>query len=220
MTTPSHPRRATLKAPRRATLKAFGLSLGLIAVLAACSSVKDSIGLNKRAPDEFSVVSKAPLILPPDYNLRPPKPGAPRPTELAPVSEARAAVFGNKGGTATRRPKTAQEKIMAALRQNAEPSKPKSVGEIAMLGQAGADTSQADIRSTIRRETTGVSDKPKTLRDRLLFWKKDPTEGGEIIDANKESERLKKLAAEGRPASGTPAPVIRRKKQLLLEGLE
>lgn len=197
-----------------------GLSIVLMVTLAACSNVKESIGLNKRAPDEFSVVSKAPLIIPPDYNLRPPKPGAPRPTELAPVSEARAAVFGSGGKKPNGVKKTPQQMAMMALQQSKTPSAPKSAGEIAMLGQAGADPSQADIRSTIRLETTGVSDKPKSLADRLLFWKEDPTEGGRILDAGKEAARLKKLAAEGRPASGTPAPVIRRKKQTLLEELE
>jgi hypothetical protein len=202
-------------------LKVLGLCVGLAVVLAACSNVKESMGLNKRAPDEFTVVSKAPLILPPDYNLRPPKPGVPRPTELTPVSEARATVFGNSGGgSGVKRKLTPQEMAIAALNQSNQPSAPKSAGEIAMLGHAGADPSQANIRNTIRRETTGVSFKPKSLADRLLFWKKDPTEGGMVIDAGKEAKRLKKLAAEGRPASITPAPVIRRKKQILLEDLE
>ena len=71
-----------------------GLALAL--VLSGCSGVKESLGLGKNAPDEFSVVKKAPLILPPDYKLRPPRPGAQRPTAVMPVDEARSAVFGKK----------------------------------------------------------------------------------------------------------------------------
>ncbi len=200
--------------------RTLAISVALLAVLGACSNVKESMGLNKRAPDEFSVVTKAPLILPPDYNLRPPKPGARRPTELAPVSEARAAVFGNGAGGTKKRQVSTQQMVLDALKQSGNPSAPKSAGEIAMLGQAGADPAQASIRSTIRLETTGVSDKPKSLADRLLFWKTDPTESGQVLDAGKEAARLKKLAGDGRPASDTPAPVIRRKKQILLEDLE
>lgn len=47
----------------------FRLSLIALcaAVLAACG-----LGYNKNPPDEFNVVRRAPLILPPEFNLRPP----------------------------------------------------------------------------------------------------------------------------------------------------
>ena len=41
--------------------------------------------MGKRSPDEFAVVRRAPLILPPDYGLRPPRPG-----ETGPASTPRA----------------------------------------------------------------------------------------------------------------------------------
>ncbi len=40
-------------------------------VLSACGGVKDKLGLAKQSPDEFMVMSRAPLSLPPDYNDRP-----------------------------------------------------------------------------------------------------------------------------------------------------
>lgn len=46
------------------------------ALLAGCGSgIQDTLGLNKKAPDEFSVVRNAPLSLPPNFALRPPKLG-------------------------------------------------------------------------------------------------------------------------------------------------
>ena len=52
------------------------LSLLPLAV-AACGgrSVSESFGVQRRAPDEFQVVRRAPLVVPPDYRLRPPAPG-------------------------------------------------------------------------------------------------------------------------------------------------
>jgi hypothetical protein len=50
---------------------------GLALSLTACETVRTAVGANKQPPDEFAVVTKAPLIIPPDYNLKPPKPGAP-----------------------------------------------------------------------------------------------------------------------------------------------
>ena len=57
-------------------------TLGLAAGLSGCSdSMKQSFGVGKTSPDEFQVVEQAPLELPPDFNLRPPAPGAPRPQD-------------------------------------------------------------------------------------------------------------------------------------------
>jgi len=57
-----------------------------------------SMGSGKTVPDEFRVVTKAPLVIPPDYALRPPRPGDPRPQEMRPDEDARAALFGRDIG--------------------------------------------------------------------------------------------------------------------------
>ena len=54
-----------------------------------CSDLKKAMGLEKSAPDEFAVESRAPLTMPPDFNLRPPQPGAARPQEKSPGQQAR-----------------------------------------------------------------------------------------------------------------------------------
>src|SRR5690554_5294054 len=51
-----------------------------------------------RAAGEFTVVKRAPLSLPPEYALRPPEPGAPRPQEPSPTAQARQQVLGTGGG--------------------------------------------------------------------------------------------------------------------------
>ncbi len=40
--------------------------------LSGCSGLSKALGLSKRPPDEFDVLAKAPLAVPPDFNLRPP----------------------------------------------------------------------------------------------------------------------------------------------------
>jgi hypothetical protein len=66
--------------------------------ISGCSrgSVQDALGMSKRAPDEFAVVRRAPLIMPPDYDLRPPDPGAPRPNIGRTADQARVALTGNQ----------------------------------------------------------------------------------------------------------------------------
>jgi len=71
--------------------------LGLLP-LGGCAqgSVQEVLGMSKRAPDEFAVVKRAPLIVPPDFELRPPEPGAPRPNIGRTSDQARIALTGSQ----------------------------------------------------------------------------------------------------------------------------
>src|ERR1700761_4452867 len=72
------------------------LALGLMVPgLSACDSLRQAAGLNKKSPDESAVTTKAPLVIPPDFNLRPPMPGAPPANSLDPAGNAELALFSN-----------------------------------------------------------------------------------------------------------------------------
>ena len=49
---------------------------------------------NRERPDEFAVQRQAPLVIPPDFELTPPVPGAPRPAEGTAAQQALDALFG------------------------------------------------------------------------------------------------------------------------------
>jgi len=49
---------------------------------------------NRSRPDEFAVQRQAPLVVPPDFSLTPPQPGAPRPAEQTAQQQAQEALFG------------------------------------------------------------------------------------------------------------------------------
>ena len=74
----------------RHALSAFTIlcSTGAL-LLQGCTDLKRSIGLEKTSPDEFAVESRAPLTMPPDFELRPPQPGAARPQEKSSGQQAR-----------------------------------------------------------------------------------------------------------------------------------
>src|SRR5471030_800548 len=78
------------------TRVAAAAALLAAAGLAGCDTASKAFGLAKVTPDEFRIVTKAPLTLPPDYSLRPPAPGEPRPQELQPESAARQAIEGQR----------------------------------------------------------------------------------------------------------------------------
>lgn len=173
-------------------------AIGLAATsLGACEGIKDQLGLGKKAPDEFSVVTKAPLVMPPDFTLRPPRPGAEPTQEAQPRQLAREALVGRQSVIADRNL--------------------SSPGESALLRKAGATDADPSIREIINRETTQLVSKDKSFADTLIFWRK-PEPPGSVVDAEKEQQRLRENAAIGKtPAEGEVA-VIRRKRKALLEG--
>lgn len=74
----------------RISQSALVLSLGAV-FLAGCGGT----GLfNRDRPDEFAVQRQAPLVVPPDFSLTPPDPGAPRPSEGTASEQALEALFG------------------------------------------------------------------------------------------------------------------------------
>src|SRR5271154_6335132 len=138
-------------------------------LVTACSGdVERTFGLTRDAPDEFTVTPRAPLSMPPDYTLPPPRPGASRPQELSAQQAAEAALAPGAvlGGAAG----------------------PDSAGQQALGNQAGPPA-PPDIREKLNQEAS--LDNPRTgLTDTLLFWRSTP-EPGAPLDPAKESQRLR-----------------------------
>lgn len=170
---------------------------GLISLsLAGCSEAKRAIGWEKSAPDEFAVVSRAPLALPPDFQLRPPDPGVQRPQEAVPREVARGLLTGSRA-------------IETAGR---------SRGEMVLLQKTGADRAAGDIRAVINRELAALVEADRSVTDRLVFWRA-PDQPGTLLDAEKEALRLRSNQALGASTTEGETPVITRRKKGLLEGL-
>ena len=187
----------------RRTVAVACLACSLVLGTSACSNLRDAFGLSKRAPDEFAVLTKPPLVIPPDFSLRPPLPGtAAGPASGAATGEAKAALLGQD----------------AAAKAPDSPAAAGSVGEQALLARAGADEAQPGIRALILRETTQLEDRDPSFTERLIFWRRAPP-SGQVIDAAKEAERLRRAAADGQPATVGETPVIQRRERGLLEDI-
>lgn len=68
------------------------LLAGAATLLSACGGGEGVF--NRERPDEFAVQRQAPLVVPPDFTLTPPTPGAPRPAEGTASEQALDALFG------------------------------------------------------------------------------------------------------------------------------
>lgn len=118
----------------------MGVTLGLTALaLAGCGGGKRGVLSGRSGPDEFAVARRAPLVVPPDFALVPPKPGAPRPQEADSSTQALNAMFGGPA--------------------------PASGGEAAVLNGAGRP--EPGIRSNASDTGSSTVDKGSATRDIL-----------------------------------------------------
>jgi len=185
---------------RNMTLR-FLMIAGLALSVSACGGFRESLGMTKQSPDEFRVVSRAPLTLPPDYNLRPPEPGAPRPQVGTSAQQAERAVFAN---------------TQAGGVQQA--TAPRTAGEQALLQAAGAPQADPNIRQIVNRETKQINEEADYFVDRLIFWN-SVTPAGTIVDPMAETRRLQENAALGQSPTTGPTPQIERRRKAPLEDI-
>lgn len=132
---------------RKATATLVALAT---AALAGCGSTGL---LDRERPDEFAVQRQAPLVIPPDFDLAPPTPGAPRPTEGTAAEQALEALFG--------------------------PPAPRSQVETSALRRAGQ--SEAGIRSNVGDAGTFTVDKGNATRTMLTAPEGDGQDASAVI---------------------------------------
>lgn len=148
------------------------------AAASGCSSLGRSMGAGKNSPDEFRIVTRAPLTLPPDYSLRPPRPGEARPQELEPDAEARAALFGQdiaQGATA---------------------------GERTLVSRAGADNVDASVRNQVDFEGQSIVHRSEGFVNRILSFGGSSTPASTPLNPEQEQQRLADEEAVRRATGG------------------
>ena len=109
--------------------------LGVMALVSACAHK----GYDRARPDEFAVARQAPLVIPPDFALVPPAPGAIRPQDQGAQTQTLDALFGGAA--------------------------PRSAAETATIDAAGGDADDSGVRSSVGDPKTNVVDKGSTTRD-------------------------------------------------------
>jgi len=109
--------------------------------LSGCSSATKALGLKQSAPNEFNILTKAPLVVPPEYNLRPPR-------------------LGESSYENNYTQKAAREALVGEI-DSAQPSK----GEQYLLAKAKAPRANQEIRveidgsNSVERKTDGFTDR-------------------------------------------------------------
>lgn len=170
-----------------AAIAGFGLNLS------ACAGTSKALGLTKSSPNEFNILTKAPLVVPPEYNLRPPKVGESSAENNYSQKAARDALIGDI--------------------DSAEPSQ----GEIVLMSKAGVSRANQEIRIVIDGENA-VERKTQGFTDQVLFWRdgKATSAEGVPLDAENEERRLRAIQSS---TGGQDVQITKRPSRAKLPGL-
>jgi len=148
----------------------------LIGASACSSGVRQALGAERSTPDEFRVVTIAPLNVPPEYNLRPPQPGELRAEDVFQDRQARRALFGDMDSSRA------------------------TDGEILFAARAGAADANPDVRALIDGETAAIVRKRESFADRVLFWRDAErlvNDEGQPLDPAAEQARVQRVTGDG-----------------------
>ena len=180
-----------------------GMTAGILVLLTAgsllsgCSNVRDALGQNKKSPDEFAILARAPLSVPPNFSLRAPNKGMERPQEPSSRNMGRDLIF---------------------KKSNSERGNDSKSNSSSIRGLLGTNKANPKIREIINAETKNMVFENKLFLDKLLSWKK-PSDDGVLVDAAAEAKRLKNNVEQGKPVTEGKTPIIKRKKSGLLNKL-
>jgi hypothetical protein len=166
---------------------------GAALITSGCASGAKALGVRKNSPNEFNILTKAPLIVPPEYNLRPPRAG-----EIN-VEEKYATVAARK-----------------ALLGDIDPAEP-SQGEAVLIAKAGGGGADPAVRVIIDGQNS-IERKSRGFADRVLFWKdgKVLDENGQPLDPDSEARRMKAIQSA---TGGEQVEIKRRPGGAKLPGL-
>lgn len=198
------------------------LLIASLLLLSACAEgdVRNTLGLNRSTPDEFKVVSRPPLSVPPDFALAPPMPGEESRAGPSAADEARKLLLrddsstGMEDLTSLRAPSlsvdTAVDPVVASELESAAESK--------FLSRVGTGVADPKIREMLYEENTQappvVDDKVSPLERWLGVADTEP-----VVDAKAEAERIRENKDEGKPVNEGEVKTVDPSKGSVLDRL-
>jgi apolipoprotein N-acyltransferase len=191
--------------------------VGFCGLLCACAdgSVREELGLVRNPPNEFNVVSRAPLTVPKEFFLYPPEQLAAKELPNQSIDVAKGALLGDDGVEKAQyldKYKAVTTKVSIAEVEAVSSSSLPSAGESGLLGKVRATEAVKNIRELLAEENGVEAEKSEDLLEKI----KNPIKNKEpVIDAAKERERLQKNKQLGKSVNAGEVPTITEKKTWL-----
>jgi hypothetical protein len=144
--------RAAIMTRRLPLLAVASFSLIL---LSGCGDFRRAIGMDRVGPDEFAVESRAPLTIPPEFDLRPPQPGAPRPQDVTAAERARKVIDTAGPGEPGKQATSALQLPEGGLRARTSQVDPtQQVGDQSLANKLLGANDTASGATEVKRETS------------------------------------------------------------------
>ncbi len=192
--------------------------------LTACSggTVKETLGIGQKAPDEFRVVSRPPLSVPPQFNLRPPSNNATSPTVIPADKQAKSIITGSQETVNgdSRSVDTAVIPVDSAALPSATTEKNKksqnianenkSASESQFLQNIGVDKADPKVRDDLTQQKLAEQE----TQEEDGWWSKVSKTNSKkdtLVDAKKEAERIKANKAKNKPVTEGETPDVKDK---------
>jgi hypothetical protein len=158
--------------------------------LISCSQLRESAGVTRKSLDEFQIVENPPLVIPPDFNLIPPDQLEEKNIQNVDNELAKEILFGLE-----------DDEIQNQL-------------QLSTMQQILSETDANDISASIREEIDQqFSQEIEANNIFQIDWEDEI----EVLDAVKESERIRNKNFEGKSIAEDDVPVkketIKKKKK-------
>ena len=179
------------------------LSVGALLALGACNgkgeTAQDMLGVSRSGPDAFNVVSRPPLSVPPEFDLRPPAPtGTPGPGQPKMDDVARGLITGDDAEPSN--PLGVNTSVMGVGSNSID-----TAGERHLMEKFGATKTDHMIREQLTNEQYLKKEDESWLNDVIpsLRSKKAKDE----LDPAVEAEKLRADDATSKAVKTPPVPV-------------
>ncbi|MDX2073290.1 MAG: DUF3035 domain-containing protein [Alphaproteobacteria bacterium] len=170
-------------------------------LLAACgeTTVKETLGIDRRAPDEFRVVSRPPLSVPPQFDLRPPGINGVD-VQSGTRDRAQSLVLGNDPGATA-----ADTRVMSVSSAPAGASAASTPAESGFLQKAGASQADPNVKKDLaeKKINEGIEKEESSWWDKVTVL---PENKEPVVKADAEADRIKKNQEEGKPVTEGDTP--------------
>lgn len=197
-------------------MKNYLLILSVFALTACGGDVKETLGLYKEAPDEFNVVSRPPLSVPPEFYLTTPTPGAPPRFDASQADKARELFLKDGASTVsadealTPLPEDAPDTaVMPLTLSDGLPS----TQEASLLSKLGVSGRDPEIRTQLFQESLAPAPvkEEATMIESWLGLDKEES----LVDPAAEAERIRAAKDAGKSLEGEVKTRDNTKKSVL-----